>query len=349
MSQRRPTVPVRAAIAATLTAVLALAACGSSDDGEPATGESEADLPVVRMQGLPADPAALPMLVMEDQGIDTKYGFDAEFLEVDPDAAANTLLLGESDIAMEQDAVTMTLAQQQGEEGVVFFPVLNTMMSMVVLDDSPYQSPEDLIGKKVGHFGVDSGTTSVIAVMLRELYDIDLFTDYDLREAGPAALPELLKSGEVEAILDYEPLALRAVIEGPGRYVFEPAKEWAGATGGWSPYLTNLAARTDYLNDNLDLAINVRDAWIEAVGVIEDSNYEIFAEEPYATFLAPGSDEELQGFIEYCTDLPCFLTSWTDEDIAHLDDWLDLMVKHQVLIEERAPEPVAVRLEELKS
>lgn len=322
---------------------LALSACGS--DGGNSGDSSD---PVVRMQGLPADPAALPMLVMQEQKLDEKHGFKAEFLEVDPDAAANTLLLGESDVAMEQDGVTMTLAQQQGQQAQVFFPVLNTMMSMVVREDSPYQSPKDLIGKKVGHFGVDSGTTSVIAVMLKELYDIDVFKDYDLREAGPAALPELLKKGEVEAIFDYEPLGLRAVLNAPGRYLFEPAKAWSEKTGGWSPYLTNLAARTEWLNDNPDLAVAVRDAWLEAVEYIESTDYELFAEEPYKEFLSPSSDEELEGFIEYCAELPCFLTDWTEEEINHLNEWLQLMVDNDVLLEKTAGEPIAVRVEDLK-
>jgi NitT/TauT family transport system substrate-binding protein len=328
---------------------LGLAACGGDDDnggGGGAGGDGGGDLPVVRMQGLPADPAAIPMLVMQEEGLDEKHGFKAEFVEVDPDAAANTLLIGESDVAMEQDAVTMTLAQQEGEEAVVFYPVLNTMMSVVVPEDSPYRTPKDLVGKEVGHFGVDSGTTSVIALMLKELEGIDVFEDYKLREAGPAALPELLAGGRVDAIFDYEPLALRAVLEGPGRYVFEPAKAWADRTGGWSPYLTNLAARVDWLEENKEAAIGVRDAWKEAVALIEESNYEIFAEEPYREFLALRSDEELEGFIDYCADLPCFLNSWTQEDIDNLSDWLQLMADNDVLIEEPPEEPVAVTLED---
>jgi NitT/TauT family transport system substrate-binding protein len=283
---------------------------------------------------------------MQEEGLDEKHGFKAEFIEVDPDAAANTLLLGESDIAMEQDAVTMTLAQQEGEDGVVFFPVLNTMMSVVVPEDSPAQTPEDLKGQTVGHFGVDSGTTSVIALMLQELYGIDVFEDYDLREAGPSALPQLLKGGEVDAIFDYEPLALRAVLETPGRYLFEPAKAWGERSGGWSPYLTNLAARVDWLEQNEEIALGARDAWLEAVEQIEETDYEIFAEEPYRSFLALANDRELNAFIDYCADLPCFLTSWTDEDIKNLEGWLELMAKNDVLIEETPAEPVAVQLED---
>ena len=327
---------------------LLLGACGGGGGTGPSDGAASdgADLPVVRFQGLPADPAAIPMLVMQEQAIDEAHGFTAEFIEVDPDAAANTLLIGESDVAMEQDAVTMTLAQQQDQAGVVFYPVLNTMMGVVVAEDSDYQDPADLVGQKVGHFGVDSGTTSIICLMLAELHDIDCFEDFDLREAGPAALPELLASGEVEAIFDYEPLALRAVIETPGRYLFEPAKAWADRSDGWSPPLTNLAARVDWLEENPDLAIAVRDAWAEATTVVSDSNYEILNEEPYKTFMAMGSDEELAAFIDYCADLPCLLNSWTEEDIQHTNDWLELMAEKDVLIEEVAEDPVAVVLED---
>ena len=150
-------------LAPLLVALIAVIAVGCGGDDDDDGGGDGAGGEVVRFQGLPADPAAIPMLVMQEEGLDEEHGFTAEFVEVDPDAAANTLLIGESDIAMEQDAVTMTLAQQEGEEGVVFWPVLNTMMSVVVPEDSDAQTPEDLVGQKVGHFGVDSGTTSVIA------------------------------------------------------------------------------------------------------------------------------------------------------------------------------------------
>jgi NitT/TauT family transport system substrate-binding protein len=182
--------------------------------------------------------------------------------------------------------------------------------------------------------------------MLREIYDLDVFSEYDLREAGPEALPELLKNGEVEAIFDFEPLALRAVLETPGRYLFEPAKAWAEHTGGWSPWLTNLAAREDWLQENEEIAFGIRDAWMQGIEVLEESNYEILREEPYKSFLELKSDEELEAFIDYCVDLPCFGTTWTEEDIQGLNDYLALFAEHDILIEETAQEPVAVILED---
>jgi NitT/TauT family transport system substrate-binding protein len=330
--------------AVALVAVLTAAACGGDDEnGAGGAGEN----PTVTFQGFPADPAALPLLVMQEEGLDEKYGFEGEYVPVDPDAATNTFLIGETDIAMEQDGVNMTIIEEEGHKAYLFAPGLNMMTGVVVAEDSPYQTPEDLEGEKVGHFGVDSGTTSTIALMLKEIEGIDVFKEYDLREAGPEALPELLKNGEVEAIFDYEPLALRAVLETPGRYLFEPTKAWAEHTGGWSPWLTNLAARKDWLDEHPpELVFGIRDAWMEAIEILEDSNYEMLREDPYASFLALKNDRELDAFIDYCDDLPCFGTSWTEEDIGELMNYLQLMVDNGILIESVPGEPVGIVLED---
>jgi NitT/TauT family transport system substrate-binding protein len=330
-----------------LAAMLVAVACGGGEGSNGDGGAADGGRPTVVFQGFPADPAALPLLVMQEEGLDEKYGFKAEYLPVDPDAATNTFLIGESDIAMEQDGVNMTIIDQEGKTAYLFAPGLNMMTGVVVAEDSPYQTPEDLVGKKVGHFGVDSGTTSTIALMIKEIHGIDVFKEYDLREAGPEALPELLKNAEVEAIFDYEPLALRAVLETPGRYLFEPAKAWAEHTGGWSPWLTNLAATKEWLDSHPpELTFGIRNAWTEAIDILDEANYAMLAEDPYAEFLALKSEEELQAFIDYCVDLPCLGTSWTKNDIDELMNYLNLMVENNILIESVPEEPVGIILED---
>jgi NitT/TauT family transport system substrate-binding protein len=320
---------------------------GAAPAEAPEEAEMAEELPTVIFQAFPADPAAIPLLIMQNEGIDEQYGFHGELLTVDPDAAMNTFLIGESDVATEQDIVTTAIARQEGHETVTFYPVLNMMTGIVVPEDSPYETPEDLVGEKVGHFGVDSGTTTGIAAMLKELYDINVYEDYDLREVGPEALPELLAGGEVEAIFDFQPLLVRAVLITPGRYLFHPYLEWSERTGGWAPWLTNLVAKKEWIRNNPDLAIGVRDAWAEAQQMIIDSNYDLLGEDPYGSFLELRNEEELQGLIEYCRDMvPCYASSWTQDDLKQAQDWVKIMADNDLLVEEVPEEPVAVILED---
>ncbi|GAA1138947.1 hypothetical protein GCM10009606_18330 [Nocardioides aquiterrae] len=326
--------------------VLAMTLLATSCGGDGgSSGESGGDLPTIRFQVIDSDPASIPLQVMIDEGLDREHGFKAEAVVVDPDASMSTFLLGESDIATDQDGITLTIAQQQGEYALGFAPALNMMTGVVASDDSGIETAEDLVGAKVGHFGLDSGTTSAIGVMLQELYGIDINEDMDLKEAGAAALPELMASGEVDAIFNYEPFALRATMMG-GHYVFQPAKAWAEKTGGYAPNLALLAARSEWLEENPDLAVGARDAWFEAVKVIEDSDYELLKEPEYAEILALRDEAELDAFVQYCADLPCYSSSWDESDVTGTQEWLQLFADRDLLIEDMPEKPVTTVLEE---
>lgn len=317
-------------------------ACGGDGGSAEASGD---ELPIIRFQVIDSDPASIPLQVMMDEGLDEEHGFKAEPVVVDPDASTSTFLLGESDIATDQDGITLTIAQQQGEHALGFAPALNMMTGVVASADSGIETAEDLAGAKVGHFGLDSGTTSAIGVMLEELYDIDISDDMELKEAGAAALPELMASGEVDAIFNYEPFALRATLMG-GHYVFQPAKAWAEKTGGYAPNLALLAARSEWLEENPGLAVEARDAWFEAVKVIEDSGYELLKEPEYAEILALRDEAELDAFVQYCADLPCYSASWDESDVEGTQEWLQLFADRDLLIEEMPEKPVTTVLEE---
>jgi NitT/TauT family transport system substrate-binding protein len=318
-----------------LAAAFATTACGGD---QPTTDEN--GLPIVRFSALP-DPAPLPVLVMQEHGIDEKHGFSAEFVEVDPDAATSTFLLGESEIGVDQDATSSAIANNEGHEVISFYPALSNTAAIVVPADSPYQTPQDLIGKRVGHFGADSGTTQAIAVSLQQGFGVNPLEDYEMVQAAPAALPELLASGEVDAIFDYEPYGMRAIQQTPGRYLFQVTDYWQ-QTADWSPPLAMLTARKDWLQDNGELARSIQTAWQEAVQVVVDSDYQLFLEEPYASFLDRESREELKALADYCKDLPCYTDEWTQSDVDQQMTYLELLVEQGGL--QGLPElaPVAV-------
>lgn len=336
----------RSGLLAGLSGLIAAGALVHSASAQD-TPAAPADLPVVKLQAFPDDPAALPILVMQQEGLDAAHGFKAELMTVDPDVAFQTLLLGESDVATEQDVVTVAIARQEGQYTVAFYPVLNLAVGMAVAEDSPYQTPADLKGKQVGHFGVDSGTTTSIAAALSVSGGVNPFTDFELVQVGPEALATLLAQERVEAIMNFQPLLARAVAETPGRYLYNPYEFWMEHFDGFSPWLTNLVARKDWLLENKEVAIGVRDAFAEAQAKIIESNYELLLEEPYASFLNLGSEEVLREYVNYCQNVvPCFASSWTAEDRQKAQDYVKLMQEHDLLVEDVPEEPVAVELEE---
>lgn len=346
MKQRDTSLLHRGRVLAGISGLLLAAAAFAGPAAAQDTPAAQ-DLPVVRFQAFPDDPAALPVLLMQEEGLDTAHGFKAELLTVDPDVAFQTLLLGESDVATEQDVVTVAIARQEGQYTVAFYPVLNLAVGMAVAEDSPYQTPADLKGKQVGHFGVDSGTTTSIAAALSASGDVNPFEDYELVQVGPEALATLLAQGRVEAIMNFQPLLARAVAETPGRYLYNPYEFWMEHFDGFSPWLTNLVARKDWLLENKEVAIGVRDAFAQAQAKIVESNYELLLEEPYASFLNLGSEEVLREYVSYCQNVvPCFATSWTAEDRQKAQEYVQLMQEHDLLVEEVPEEPVAVELEE---
>lgn len=313
---------------------VALGLSGCSSGSSAAVGEDGNQL--VRFSGLP-DPAPLPVLVMQENGLDEKYGFSAEFIEIDPDVAATSFLMGESDIAIDQDAVSSAIANNEGHDVVSFYPALANTASIVTGPDSGIKTVEDLVGKRVGHFGMDSGTTQAIATSLKKGHGLDV-SSFELVQSAPASLPELLAAGEVDAIFDYEPYSSNAIKLTGGDYVFQVTPYWKEATG-WSPALAMLTAHREWLVGNPELARNVLMAWQEAEKMVADSDYQMFLQEPYATFLNRESEEELRTLAEYCAALECYSGEWSQSDVDQQLDYLDLMVEQGMLsaVPENAP------------
>ena len=63
---------------AALIGAVALTGAACAEEAE----EAEGGLPTIVFQGFPADPAALPLLVMEEEGFDVDNGFRGEYMAV---------------------------------------------------------------------------------------------------------------------------------------------------------------------------------------------------------------------------------------------------------------------------
>lgn len=336
----------RTVVGATILALTGTAGCFGTATGG-GSGSEAGQEPTVVFSGL-QDPAPLPVLVMQEKGLDTKHGFNAEFLKTDPDSSTSTFLIGKSDIAVDQNAVSAALMRNEGHDVASFYPALNSTASIVVPEKSPYHDPSDLIGEKVGHFGINSGTTQSIALTLRQFYGVNPQQDYQLSKVGPPALPQLLAGGEVEAIFDFEPFPLRAIRITPGRYLMRVADVWQ-KHWNWAPPVAMLTAKTSWLREHPDLARNVVAAWKDATKLIAESDYKIFKKSPYKSFLNLKNEKEMNALIEYCQDLPCYTQEWNQEDLHKQRRYMELMTKHQSILKQMPENPSVVLLDQFLS
>ena len=125
----------------------------------------------------------------------------------------------------------------------------------------------------MGHFGANSGTTMFIRLIVQEMYGFDVLKEYDMAQVGPGALPALLEGGEVDAIFNFESFVSEAMVATDGRYLLQAYKDYSEFTGGFAPWITNMVARGDWLKENPEIAYGVRDAYDEAVALLEETDY----------------------------------------------------------------------------
>lgn len=303
------------------------------------------DLPEVTIQVIAGSVGGVPLMIMDNENLDEKYGFKGNFEYLSSDGALQNFLIGNSDIAMDNDMIGVAIARAEGFDISAFYPVGNLYMGIVVPGDSQAQTPEDLIGKKVGHFGADSGTTTFIRVIVEDMYGFDVLEEYEFSQVGPAALVPMLESGDVEAIFNFESYASEAINTTDGRYLLQAHKDYAEFTGGFAPWITNMVAHNDWLEENPKLAYAVRDAYDEAIAMLEESEYQIMREDYIAEGLGITSDAVLETLIENGYTTPYFTNDWSPELIGQANDFLTKLAEDGMLIES-VPDGVLTTLEE---
>lgn len=320
--------PRGVAAAAAATALLAcLGACGSSNgSGDDASGDG---LPTVRMNGVVNDPGGVIPLAVKTLGLDKKNGFHLKYSMGDPTGGTTPFLMGQVELE-DGDAVNAAIANNAGHDTVAFYPFMSQTASVVVSGKSGITSVQGLIGKRIGYFGSDSGTFQAIDLTLRDGYGINLAKQATLVQSDPEVLPELLRKGDVDAILDFEPFGDRAIQEANGTRLFG-VTPYAQKKWNWTPPLAMLWANRSWVSKNPELAADVQKAFAAAEQKFIDSKYELLKEEPYAKFLQPKDQGELDRLVTYCQQLPCYTNQWSEHDSDRMNEWIAQMASYGIL------------------
>lgn len=290
------------------------------------------DLPVVKISALNGGLTGVAAQIVEENNFDEANGYQGEFFYNDPDASGQFFLQRESDVAFDFDAIGAAIARTEGLNVSVFYPILNNNNCILVKDGAPYESPEDLIGQPVGHFGADSGTTTSFTIVLQTLFDFNLLEEYTLVETGPPALVELLQDDEVEAIFNFVPHSSRAMVQAGAQCMFGPLVD-VDIPGNAFSHLSQMAAYEDWLADNPELAQAVTASWDDALEwILEDPTR--ITEEPYATTLGQDDPAVLELVAEQVNGIPLFTNDWSPEVQEMTENWVQLAADQDVLIEE---------------
>ena len=161
----------------------------------------------------------LPAFVAKDRGIFAKHGLDATMTAIPSSSLVPpTLISGGIDMGIATPP-NLVLAADAGLDlvatsGSARILKTNTRVSLVGRAGTAIEKPADLVGKKVGVPGINS---SIDLVLRKWLLDAKVpLAKVTFIETTLPQMPDLLKSGNVDAVAAIEPILSRIVLGGIG-------------------------------------------------------------------------------------------------------------------------------------
>jgi NitT/TauT family transport system substrate-binding protein len=325
---------------AAVALTLSLAACGGGEESSTSgaaedSGAAEAT-PTVRLQGLAGGMSATALKVIEVRGLDKKHGFKGEYQYIPPDAAGQNFLQGKSDVNFDSGPPDLPIAAKEDYDVVSISGEARNHVSIVAPADSPYTDIKSLKGKKIGWFGADS-TAALSISMLLEDDGIDFFKDYKFAQADPAGLIPLLKAGQVDAIVTFQPWASWADSQIPGgvKTIYDPSEDWNASNAGGTVWTTIVGTKREWLEKNPELAKKVLAAWCEAADYMNTNMADVVKEPEVQKVLEPvGADTGLDVMAAWVTENKPFGCGWSEDEIADVNAFLDKMAEQGKLFKD---------------
>jgi NitT/TauT family transport system substrate-binding protein len=194
-------------------AVLALAAASA------APAARAADLGTVKVGVLKFGTVNWELDVIKAHGLDAREGFTLEVQPFGANDAADVALMGGAVDAIVEDWLFVS---RQRAEGVplTFIPYSSNVGAVMVGPDSGIAGVADLKGKKLGIAGgpLDKGWLMLQAYAKRSV-GMDLAAEVEPVYGAPPLLTEKLKSGELDAVLNYWHFGARLEADGYRRLI----------------------------------------------------------------------------------------------------------------------------------
>ena len=211
--------------------------------------------------------------LIENRGLDVKYGIKINNMMMDFTEAANAVKLGRALASAMQPSTAVNLVKS-GTDIRLVTPQIWSGNSWLVKKDAPYKSFADLKGKKVGNFARVTGAYFFSAVIAKER-KLDIEKDFQNVPAETGALIALLERGEVEAIVMFEPHTTRLVMSGKYRVLTDFDIELEQIFGA-PPLKSTVGMLKETIEKQPGLVKAIQSAYGDAVQVIKKGQDEDF-------------------------------------------------------------------------
>jgi NitT/TauT family transport system substrate-binding protein len=210
----------------------------------------------------------LPALVISQQKLDEKHGLKIEWVRLDQNALQKAFALRQFDVSFAEVASDLIRQRARGDKVKSVYSGIMANVYVVAKKDSPYKSFGDLKGKKVGLYSLTSSSTAALVKVIREKWKLELRKDFEVVVSPPPVLAGLLQKGDIEAMVNVDPLVLRVLQAGGSRQIMDLDREWQELTGS-RLLVTTIAVWEDWAQKNEDDVRKLVQVYREAVSAIE--------------------------------------------------------------------------------
>jgi NitT/TauT family transport system substrate-binding protein len=318
---RRTLIPAVALLGSTVL----LAACSATDAAPSTSGDSAAssdaiaDGGTIRLLVNPTGTQSFPPYVIEQMGLDEKYGFDLQVVE-STDTATVYRSGGGDALVTSWNAIQNYNSAGNGTIGVA--PFTTWVNTVVVPSDSDIDDIGDIPGHTLGLFGRTSSDWFILDAYAQQEFDVDLESESTLQEnPSPALLRGLLEQGQLDVTQMYNDLT-PAITAGGDYTVLATIQDMASSIGlpDEAPYLM-YAFTTDYVDANPDEVEAFTAAYREAIGILMDDD-EPWTEQ--AAALGITDPDEVQALIDLSR--PVLLSEFSDDAEEQIQDVADVLI-----------------------
>jgi NitT/TauT family transport system substrate-binding protein len=162
-----------------------------------------ADLGTIRLGVLKFGTVSWELDVIKAHGLDAKEGFTLEVVAFGANDAADVALMGGAVDAIVEDWLFVSRQRSAGVP-LTFIPYSSNVGAVMVPGDSPIAALAELTGRKLGVAGgpLDKGWL-MLQAYARQKDGLDLAAAVEPVYGAPPLLTEKLKSGELDAVLNY--------------------------------------------------------------------------------------------------------------------------------------------------